>query len=152
MRAIDADKLCEDLLTRWSIADKKQEQAVREIMAKVVTPIVVSQPTITADRPKGEVNAVKVYERELHNLERGYITLGEFDKRIEPLQHLYYDRPEGEWIIERKNQGGYTSGGNAVKSCSNCGWIYGASRIIPHYKFCPMCGAKMKGADDEESV
>lgn len=54
MRAIDADKLCEDLLTRWSIADEKQEQAVREIMANVVTPIVVSQPTITADRPRGE--------------------------------------------------------------------------------------------------
>ena len=51
-----------------------------------------------ADRPKGEVNAVEIYEREIHNLDQGYITLGEFDERIKPLKHLYYDRPKGEWI------------------------------------------------------
>ena len=48
-----------------------------------------------ADRPRGEVDAVKEYERQVHNLEQGYITLGEFDKRVEPLRHLYYDRPQG---------------------------------------------------------
>ena len=49
----------------------------------------------SADRPSGEVDAVKEYERQVHNLEQGYITLGEFDKRVEPLRHLYYDRPQG---------------------------------------------------------
>ena len=52
----------------------------------------------SADRPSGEVDAVKEYERQVHNLDRGYITLGEFDKRVEPLRHLHYDRPRGEWM------------------------------------------------------
>ena len=46
MRLIDADKLCEDLLNRWSIADTRKEELIRQIMADIVTPIVVSQPTI----------------------------------------------------------------------------------------------------------
>ena len=46
MRLIDADKLCEDLLNRWSIADTKKEELIRQVMADVVTPIVISQPTI----------------------------------------------------------------------------------------------------------
>lgn len=50
-----------------------------------------------------------------------------------------------EWIIDPRNQGGFTPGGNAVKSCSNCGWIYGAHRITPDLKLCPNCGKKMKG-------
>lgn len=51
-----------------------------------------------ADRQQGEVDAVEIYERAEHNLEQGYITIGEFDKRIEPLRHLCYGRPQGEWI------------------------------------------------------
>jgi hypothetical protein len=50
------------------------------------------------DRPQGDVDAVDIFEREMHNLEQGYITLGEFDERIEPLRHLCYGRPQGEWI------------------------------------------------------
>ena len=46
MRLIDADRLCEDLLNRWNIADTKKEELIRQVMADVVTPIVVSQPTI----------------------------------------------------------------------------------------------------------
>lgn len=46
MRLIDADKLCEDLLDRWSIADKRKEELIRRVMADIVTPIIASQPTI----------------------------------------------------------------------------------------------------------
>ena len=46
MRLIDADKLCEDLLNRWNIADTRKEELIRQVMADVVTPIVISQPTI----------------------------------------------------------------------------------------------------------
>lgn len=108
----------------------------------------------SADRPQGDVDAVYIFEREMHNLEQGYITLGEFDERIEPLRHLCYGRPQGEWIevddyfIRCK--------------CSICGWeshkyeddVYG----MP---YCPNCGARMfakdinapnkKGVDDEIS-
>lgn len=48
MRLIDANKLCEDLLTRWELADKNKEDVIRQVMADIVTPIVVSQPTVDA--------------------------------------------------------------------------------------------------------
>ena len=47
-RLIDKDRLCNDLVKRWSIADKKKEDLIRAVMADVVTPIVVSQPTVDA--------------------------------------------------------------------------------------------------------
>ena len=47
-RLIDIDRLCNDLAKRWSIADKKKEDLIRVVMADVVTPIVVSQPTVDA--------------------------------------------------------------------------------------------------------
>ena len=47
-RLIDIDRLCDDLVERWSIADKKKEDLIRAVMADVVTPIVVSQPTVDA--------------------------------------------------------------------------------------------------------
>ena len=47
-RLIDIDRLCDDLMERWSIADKKKEDTIRAVMADVVTPIVVSQPTVDA--------------------------------------------------------------------------------------------------------
>ena len=47
-RLVDIDKLCDDLVKRWSIADKKKEDTIRAVMADVVTPIVVSQPTVDA--------------------------------------------------------------------------------------------------------
>ena len=46
MKLIDVDRLCEDLLNRWSIADTKKEELIRQVMADIVTPIVVSQPTV----------------------------------------------------------------------------------------------------------
>lgn len=47
-RLIDCDKLCSDLLDRWSIADKEKDNTIRSLMADVVTPIVASQPTVDA--------------------------------------------------------------------------------------------------------
>lgn len=47
-RLIDIDRLCNDLAKRWSIADKKKEDTIRAVLADVVTPIVVSQPTVDA--------------------------------------------------------------------------------------------------------
>ena len=47
------------------------------------------------------------------------------------------DRPQGEW----EDYDRY------MKCCSKCGWI----QDILHFgsKFCPNCGCRMKGADDE---
>lgn len=46
MRLIDADKLCEDFVERWEIADKEKESAIIGVFANIVTPIVVGQPTV----------------------------------------------------------------------------------------------------------
>jgi len=54
MRLIDADALCEALLDRWSIADTHKEKLIQAVMADVVTPIVVSQPTVPQWIPCGE--------------------------------------------------------------------------------------------------
>ena len=54
MRLIDADRLCEDLLNRWNIADTKKEELIRQVMADIVTPIVVSQPTVNQWIPCSE--------------------------------------------------------------------------------------------------
>lgn len=43
---IDKDKLCNDLLERWDIADKKKEELIRQVMADVVTPIIAGQPVV----------------------------------------------------------------------------------------------------------
>lgn len=76
----------------------------------------------SADRLQGDVDAVDIFEREMHNLEQGYITIGEFDERIEPLRHLCYGRPQGEWIDKGRNLWG----------CSNCGMeIYSESEKRP---------------------
>ena len=57
------------------------------------------------------------------------------------------DRPQGEWIVNMLN---YES------VCSVCGasetdFIYGTEMWygLGESKFCPSCGARMKGADDE---
>ena len=53
-RIIDMDKLCNDLIKRWKTADKKKEIVILSVMADVVTPIIVSQPTILEAREDGE--------------------------------------------------------------------------------------------------
>ena len=53
-RTIDIDKLCTDLMERWDIADKQKEELVRQVMADIVVPIVVSQPTVEPERKKGK--------------------------------------------------------------------------------------------------
>lgn len=52
------------------------------------------------------------------------------------------DRLQGEWIPKKASIHPY---GYDVE-CSVCGHRMGSSF---GYKFCPMCGARMKGADDE---
>lgn len=49
------------------------------------------------------------------------------------------DRPQGEW--KPKN--------HHTDYCSNCGFEETQWRTVD-YNFCPSCGARMKGADDEQ--
>lgn len=110
----------------------------------------------SADRPQGDVDAVDIFEREMHNLEQGYITLGEFDERIEPLRHLCYGRPQGEWILDPNGM----DWNLPAWRCSRCGFVANYIGVEVNglgnnpmnwagSKYCPNCGARMKGADDE---
>lgn len=51
------------------------------------------------------------------------------------------DRPQGEW--KPKN--------HHTDYCSNCGFEETQWRTAD-YNFCPSCGARMKGVDDEHTV
>ena len=51
------------------------------------------------------------------------------------------ERKLGRWLAECS--GGFTPGGNPVYVCSECGFIYGAHKIIPDANFCEKCGAQM---------
>jgi len=55
------------------------------------------------------------------------------------------DRPQGEWkVLGGTNWHGISYGAE----CSNCKACYDGI-ILSDYSFCPNCGARMKGADDE---
>ena len=45
MRLIDAEVLSERLLTAWNTADKEKKTEISDVMAFVVTPILVDTPT-----------------------------------------------------------------------------------------------------------
>lgn len=57
------------------------------------------------------------------------------------------DRPQGEWIGEAD---GYADGEFVYDTwyCSNCDYAVDDDEP-PTWNFCPNCGARMKGADDE---
>lgn len=55
---------------------------------------------------------------------------------------------EGEWVDQYK--GRYA---NALYKCSVCGEAaYGNGKVWFFSKFCPSCGAKMKGESDEQAI
>lgn len=97
----------------------------------------------TVNISQRDVDAVDILMREMHNLDQGYITIGEFDERIEPLRHLCYGRPQGVWIPMK-----VSSGQNSWK-CSVCGRR--ARSELKNLPYCH-CGAYMGGRDDEKST
>lgn len=86
----------------------------------------------TIDRPQDD--EFKNFDRE------SLILLIEAQK--ERIGELLADRPQGEWKSVKASIYPY---GYDVE-CSVCGFRMGSSF---GYKYCPNCGARMKGADDE---
>jgi len=65
-----------------------------------------------------------------------------FRQAIERVQALpSADRPQGEWIIEKDTNG------NTYGRCSVCSMKQYAGQL----NYCPNCGCRMKGANDEIS-
>ena len=58
------------------------------------------------------------------------------------------DRPQGKWRVT--DEDGWANGTHAL-ICSECGEGYhlNIERVIGDWNFCPNCGCRMKGADDE---
>ena len=57
------------------------------------------------------------------------------------------DRPQGEWIdAEIPLESG---GSMPIQVCNLCKTFYPLAYTGGGHRFCPNCGAKMKGADDE---
>lgn len=65
------------------------------------------------------------------------------------------DRAEGEWKdVQRPYEtSAGRKGSSPYRLCSVCKWEYPVVTVGQHlkkYKYCPNCGARMKGADDEQ--
>ena len=59
------------------------------------------------------------------------------------------DRPQGEWIdAEIPLESG---GSMPIQACNLCKTFYPLEYTGGGHRFCPNCGARMKGADDERS-
>jgi NADH pyrophosphatase NudC (nudix superfamily) len=58
------------------------------------------------------------------------------------------DRPQGEWIdAEIPLESG---GSMPIQVCNLCKTFYPLAYTGGGHRFCPNCGARMKGADDED--
>ena len=60
----------------------------------------------------------------------------------EPVRH-------GEWVLGDVEPGYCTPGGNRPWICSECGQVVSWMLGKPKEKYCPNCGAKMRGDTDE---
>lgn len=70
----------------------------------------------------------EAYEKAEWKLERGEITIGEFDELTKSLDEEI--RPHGEW----------EQVGEMTYKCTNCGWLK-KTGLMP---FCENCGADMR--------
>ena len=68
-------------------------------------------------------------------IDNGDITIGEYEKMIEPLKReIQPERKKGKWINSYKRQ-----------TCSVC-----KQRGYRSWNFCPNCGADMRGDQNED--
>ena len=62
---------------------------------------------------------------------------------VAPVRH-------GEWILGHVEPGYFTPGGNRPWICSKCGQVVSWSLARPEYNYCPNCGAKMDGGENND--
>ena len=70
-----------------------------------------------------------------------YIDKNETAERIRKIPSIDIDPKRGEWIVHSNGK---------MCDCSVCNESYDRTfEYVDEWNFCPNCGAKMKGADDE---
>ena len=70
---------------------------------------------------------------------------------IDKCDYYNEERPRGEWISRRYINGADWAKSFDMKVCNCCNYefSYDAETGISDANFCPNCGAKMKGGDEE---
>lgn len=101
----------------------------------------------TADIPQGEVDAVEIYEKAESQLERNEITVGEFEKIIEPLKHLSYGTPQGKGMTNSEWKEFLAEQWGVSKACAK--EMLHAMYAIKKKDSIKKGFDKRKGADDE---
>lgn len=88
----------------------------------------------------------ELYESAVDKLEKSTITLGEFEKMIEPLNaEVATDINVGDKDTERKKaQWRAVRINPRMICCSNCNSGWWNKELIKALKFCPNCGADME--------
>ena len=74
----------------------------------------------------------------------------DFESGKKVIEHLEQmpsaDRPQGKWIdAEIRHEDGVLP----IQVCSECKTFYPLEYTGGGHRFCPSCGARMKGADDD---
>lgn len=86
-------------------------------------------------------DAIKALKREKSDWNNDYnVPIDHCIERLNKVKSA--DRPQGEWKRRLVD-----NGFNADWVCSECG--HRVKTDFVSFNFCPHCGAKMKGADDE---
>ena len=110
------------------------EEKLREIVKEAVERF--KEEYEITDRPQGDYN-------------KGYCDAVQeiADEMVKQGKHIEADRPQGKWIGEAD---GYYNGELIYDTwyCSNCDYVVDDEEP-PTWNFCPNCGARMKGKDNE---
>ena len=81
-----------------------------------------------------------------HKMERRMPTLCRNCRTVKMIQAIPSARPQGEWIdAEIPLESGDTM---PIQVCNLCKTFYPLAYTGGGHRFCPNCGARMKGADD----
>lgn len=87
------------------------------------------------------MDAVKIIEEALDDLEHSKITCGEFDRIVEPFRNCVPVK-NGKWIMGREKRR-YGDFEETTWTCSECGYKRRMTSC-PDDKFCKECGADMR--------
>lgn len=129
MRPIDADSLKPDMIHEYNTFPAAPQYGTLQRVLGVSMEQIAKAPTI-------EPNLI-LPER----MERGDIY--EVGETIVVMNHDdYYDLLCKSWVPKR---GEWIDDGG-IERCNQCG----ERKEFPHWNFCPVCGARMKGADDAD--
>ena len=142
MRPIDADALIEFCAERWiqlnvdavNMQPTIQPENAQHSQESTTSDLISRQAAIDA--------AEKIIERDTSGnnaVVNAMIAWSEYIRALPPAQH---ERKRGKWLADNRPGGGFWV-------CSCCKFPSEAFAADVLYKFCPNCGADMRGEQDD---